>query len=77
MHTIVMVPEGHTVQVHPPGVVPQPGLPAAPTGMIPGPADGAKAAMDAVMPAEKPKAKKPAKKAEPKAAAKKEPAKKS
>lgn len=67
-HTIVMVPEGHTVQVHPPGVIPQPGIPPQPQGVVGDPmASGGKAAMDAVMPPEpkkespkpKPKAKKP------------------
>jgi len=44
-HTIVMVPEGHTVQVHPPGMLGQP------PGMMADPlAAGGKAAMDAVMP---------------------------
>jgi hypothetical protein len=47
-HTIVMVPEGHTVQVHPPGAIPQP---AMQTGMISNPAnEGAKASMDAALP---------------------------
>jgi hypothetical protein len=48
--TIVMVPEGHTVQVHPPGHVPQPAIPPQ-TGMIADPAAaGAKRAMDAALP---------------------------
>lgn len=54
-----MVPEGHTIQVHPPGAISQPSL--QPQGMMPNPAtDGAKAAMDAVLPAPKPKIKKKA-----------------
>jgi len=59
-HTVVMVPEGHTVQVHAPAPMP------APQGMVSNPmADGAKAAMDTALPPE-PKAtpKKPAKKPE-------------
>ena len=59
-HTIVMVPEGHTVQVHPPGTVPQPGIPqqqAPMPGMVPDPAaQGAKAIMDAAVPREPKKA---------------------
>jgi hypothetical protein len=45
-HVTVMVPDGHAIQVHPPGTV------AAPmAGMAHDPmAAGAKAAMDAVMP---------------------------
>jgi hypothetical protein len=50
-HTIVMVPEGHTVQVHPPGHIPQPALQPGTAGHIPDPAhDGALAAMNAALP---------------------------
>jgi hypothetical protein len=46
-HVTVMVPEGHAIQVHPPGTQPQMGQP----GMIHDPmALGAKAAMDASLP---------------------------
>lgn len=51
-HTVVMVPEGHTVQVHPPGAMPMPAapMPQAP-GIIPDPAAmGAKQVMDAAIP---------------------------
>lgn len=62
MSTTVIVPDGHTVQVHPPVALPHP----AP-GMIPSPVDGAKAAMDSVLPQPKKDpvkaVKKPAKKA--------------
>jgi len=60
-HISVLVPDGHTIQVHPP-VAPM--TPMAPQGVIPSAQDGAKAAMDQVMPKEapKPKVKKPAKK---------------
>lgn len=45
-HVTVMVPEGHAIQVHPPG-----GPAPMQAGMIPDPmAMGAKAAMDAAMP---------------------------
>lgn len=45
-HITLMVPEGHAVQVHPPGVMPH-----AQTGMIHDPAAmGAKAVMDAALP---------------------------
>jgi len=49
--TTIMVPEGHTVQVHPPGHTPMPSLPPMSSGMIADPAmQGAKAAMDAALP---------------------------
>jgi hypothetical protein len=45
-HVTVMVPEGHAIQVHPPG-----GVAAPMAGTVHDPmAVGAKAAMDAVMP---------------------------
>ncbi len=45
-HVTVMVPEGHAIQVHPPG-----GPAPMQAGMVPDPmAVGAKAAMDAAMP---------------------------
>jgi hypothetical protein len=55
-HIALMVPEGHTVQIHPPGGAI--GVPMA-QGMMPNAAtDGAKAAMDAALPAPEPKPKK-------------------
>lgn len=45
-HVTVMVPEGHAIQVHPPGTV----MPQT-AGMVPDPAmAGAKAAMDSALP---------------------------
>ena len=69
-HTIVL-PTGHTVQIHPPGAVPQPALQQP--GMIPQPMNqGAKAAMDAALPLPAEQKTAPAAKAQP--ARKKKPA---
>jgi hypothetical protein len=59
-----MVPEGHTVQVHPPGAVPQPALEQP--GMIPQPMNaGAQQAMSAALPLPNEQKKAPAAKEQP------------
>lgn len=65
-HVSVLVPDGHTLQIHPPAA------PMAPQGMVADPMmQGAKGAMDQVMPKEPAKPKAKSKKVE----AKKEPKK--
>lgn len=54
-HVGVMVPEGHVIQIHPPGAIGAPpgamGAPPPAPGMIPNPpAEGALAAMNSALP---------------------------
>ena len=56
-HVSVMVPDGHTIQIHPPGGP----MPPMAQGMVPSAIpDGMKAAMDSALPAPEPKPKKKA-----------------